>query len=160
MTIRYSLTRFEVVRTYLFAMPRSPRILFVALIVCAWPGLVHTAIKLSLSRALDAKDILYTLLWAVCIFFLLLAWVFFRAKTSERTLTISGEGICTEIGRIKANYPWARVKEIQDTGSYVVVVSRIGNAFFIPMRAFADSKGRLEFLDALHRYSNAQHGTI
>jgi hypothetical protein len=99
MTVRYSLTRLEVVRTYLFAISSSPRISLVVLIICGWPGLVHLATKLSIAHSLVASDVFIVLLWAVCMFFLLLGWVFFRAKTNERILTISDRGIYTEIGK-------------------------------------------------------------
>ena len=152
MTVRYSLTRFEVVRTYLFAMPRSPRIALVVLIICGWPGLVHVTTKPSLAHSLDAKDALYVLVSAVCIFPLLLTWVFIRAKTSERILTLSDQGIYTEIGKIKANYPWSKVKDVKDLQKYILLVNRSGNAFFIPNRAFENAEQRSILLSEISRW--------
>ena len=85
-------------------------------------------------------------------FFLLLAWVFFRAKTSERILTISDQGIYTEIGQIRANYPCPKVKEVKDVQKYVLLVNRSGNAFFIPNRAFEDPEQRSQFLHESSRW--------
>ena len=146
MTINYSLTRFEIVRTYLHVIPLSPRILTVVLIVSAWPGFVWLSSKGAFSHGPTISDVLAALVWMVGAFLLLLLWVFLRAKTKERTLRISEQGVYTEIGRIKADYPWTKVKEIKDVGPYILVVNRSGNAFFIPNRAFTDSNQRAELL--------------
>jgi hypothetical protein len=159
MTVSYSLTRLEVVRTYLFAMPRSPRIALVVLIICAWPGLVHVVTKRSLAPHLGSRDFLFVLFSAACIFFLLLVLVFFRAKTSQRILTISDQGIYTEIGKMKADYPWSKVKEVRDVKRYILLVNRSGNAFFIPDRAFTDSAQKTAFLAEIDKHREAKHGT-
>jgi hypothetical protein len=85
-------------------------------------------------------------------FLLLLIWVFLRAKTKVRTLSISEQGIQTEIGRIKADYPWTKVKQIKDVGQYLLVVNRAGNAFFIPNRAFTTAQARTEFLELANEW--------
>jgi hypothetical protein len=152
MTINYSLTRFEIVRTYLFVIPRSPRILTVVLIISAWPGFIRLSTKWALSHSLSFGDLLAAIVWMVVVFLLLLIWVFLRAKTTVRTLSISEQGVSTEIGRIKADYAWTKVKEIKDVGPYILVVNRSGNAFFIPNRAFTDSNQRAEFLLKLNQW--------
>jgi hypothetical protein len=85
-------------------------------------------------------------------FFLLLLWVFLRAKTKVRTLSISDQGIYTEIGRIKADYRWNKVKQVKDVGEYILVVNRTGNAFFIPNRAFTAMEQRAEFLEKIKQW--------
>ena len=155
MLIRYSLTRLEVVRTYLFVIPRSPRIALLALIICAWPGLVHIATSAIFSHSLGAGDILYALLSGICIFLLLLAWVFLRAKTGERRMSLSDQGIQTEIGTRKATCAWGKVKQVRDLGSYILIVTRTGNAFFIPERAFPNSSEKAAFVTALMQYRKA-----
>jgi len=152
MTVHYSLTRFEILRTYFFILPRSPRVLTVVLIISAWPAFTYLSSKGAFSRTLTLTDFLFAFLWMIGGFFLLLFWVFIRAKTKERMLSISDKGIYTEIGRIKADYPWRKVKEIKDVGRYVVIVNRSGNAFFIPSRAFADEEQRIEFLAKLNEW--------
>ena len=152
MTISYSLTRFEILRTYLFVLPRSPRILTVVLIVSAWPGFVWLSSKGAFSRTLTIGDFLAALVWMVGTFFLLLLWIYLRAKTKVRTLTVSEAGIYTEIGRIKGDYPWTKVKEIEDVGEYILVVNRNGNAFFIPDRAFVDKERRIAFLEEVNHW--------
>ena len=152
MTISYSLTRFEIVRTYLYVIPRSPRILTVVLIISVWPGFVRLSSKEAFSHTLGIGDAFAAFVWMVGTFFLLLLWVFLRAKTKVRTLSISEQGVYTEIGRIKAEYPWTKVKEIKDVGSYILVVNRSGNAFFIPNRAFTDTNQRAEFLQKVNQW--------
>jgi YcxB-like protein len=152
MTISYSLTRLEILRTYLFVLPRSPRILTVVLIVSVWPGFVWLSSKGAFSHGLSIEDVVTALVWMVGAFSLLLFWIFLRAKTKVRTLSISERGIYTEIGRIKADCPWSKVKEIKDVGEYVIVVNRTGNAFFIPNRAFTDTEPRAEFIDKINQW--------
>ena len=155
MTIRYSLTRLEVVRTYLFVIPRSPRIAILVFMICAWLGSVHIATTLIYSHSLDAGDILYAVLSAVVVFCLLLAWVFLRAKTGERTMSVSDQGIDTEIGRRKAICSWGKVKQVRDLGHYILIVTHSGNAFFVPERAFPDGNGKTAFLNALLQHQRA-----
>jgi hypothetical protein len=62
--------------------------------------------------------------------------LFIRGKTSNRSLTESAERISTEIGSLKAQIPWRKVKVILKTNRYVLVSRANGNAFFIPSRAF------------------------
>lgn len=157
MTISYSLTRFEIVRTYLYVIPRSPRIITVVLIISAWPGFVRLSTKWTLSHHLNAGDFLAALVWVVVAFFLLLIWVFLRAKTKVRTLTISEQGIYTEIGRIKADYPWSKIKGIKDVGDYILIVNRSGNAFFIPNRAFDGIEQRSRFLTQMNYWHTQVH---
>jgi preprotein translocase subunit SecY len=108
------------------------------------------------SRGLSFNDLVSALLWFVGTFCFMIVWVFLRAKTKKRTLTISENGIYTEIGGMKANYPWQRLKEIKDLGQYLLVVTSIGNAFFIPLRAFADADQRTLFVEEIDHYRAAQ----
>ena len=156
MTINYSLTRFEIVRTFVAVLPQSPRIFTVVFIASAWPGIVLLFSKHEFSSGLSVWDFLAALIFTAVTFFLLLLWVFLRAKTKERTLTISEQGIHSEIGRIKADYPWTKVKQIKDVGQYLLFVSRTGNAFFIPNRAFTSPHARTEFLELANEWRHAR----
>jgi hypothetical protein len=155
MTINYSLTRFEIVRTFVAVLPQSPRIFTIVFISSAWPGFVMLLSKHEFSNGLTVWDFLGALIFGSVAFLLLLTWVFLRAKTRERTLTISEHGVHTEIGRIKADYPWSKVKQIKDVGQYLLVVNRTGNAFFIPDRAFPSAKARTEFLELANEWRRA-----
>ena len=156
MTINYSLTRFEIVRTFVAVLPKSPGIFTAVSIASAWPGLVLLFSKYEFSNGLSVWDFLAALIFTAVTFLLLLIWVFLRAKTKERTLSISEQGIHTEIGRIKADYPWTKVKQIKDVGQYLLIVNRAGNAFFIPNRAFTSAKARTEFLELANEWRRAR----
>jgi hypothetical protein len=78
--------------------------------------------------------------------------LFLRAKTDERTLTVSPEGISTEIGSLKGQIPWRKVDAVTDTGPHVLVVGTTGNAFFIPNRAFREPGQKAEFLALIERW--------
>jgi hypothetical protein len=152
MTIHYSLTRIEIARTFVAVLPQSPRILTIVFVASAWPGFVFLFSKHEFSSGLSVWDFLAALIFAALAFLLLLIWVFLHAKTKERTLSISEQGIQTEIGRIKADYPWTKVKQIKDVGQYLLVVNRAGNAFFIPNRAFTTAQARTEFLELANEW--------
>ena len=156
MTINYSLTRFEIVRTFVAVLPRSPIIFTVVFIASAWPGFVLLFSKHEFSNGLVIWDFFAALIYAAVTFLLLLIWVFLRAKTKERTLTISEQGVHTEIGKIKADYPWTKVKQIKDVQQYLLVVNRAGNAFFIPNRAFTSAQARTEFLELANEWRRAR----
>jgi hypothetical protein len=156
MTIHYSLTRFEIVRTFVAVLPQSPGIFIVVFIASAWPGFVFLFSKHKFSNGLSVWDFLAAFVYTSVTFLLLLIWVFLRAKTKERTLTISEHGVHSEIGRIKADYPWTKVKQIKDVGQYLLVVNRIGNAFFIPNRAFTSAQARTEFLELANEWRRAR----
>jgi len=156
MTINYSLTRFEIVRTFVAVLPRSPIIFTVVFIASAWPGFVLLYSKHEFSNGLVIWDFFAALIYAAVTFLLLLIWVFLRAKTKERTLTISEQGVHAEIGKIKADYPWTKVRQIKDVQQYLLVVNRTGNAFFIPNRAFTSAKARTEFLELANEWRRAR----
>jgi hypothetical protein len=90
--------------------------------------------------------------WTTVAFCFFLFWIFLRAKPKQRILTVSEQGIHTEIGSIKENYPWGKLKEVKDVGPYLLMVTWIGNAYLIPSRAFSDSAQRQEFIAEVARY--------
>jgi hypothetical protein len=79
-------------------------------------------------------------------FIFMLLWLFIRAKRALRTLTIAPSGISTQIGRLKGDVPWDKVKAVTDAGSYVVITRANGNSFLIPKRAFAGPDQEAQFL--------------
>ena len=88
-------------------------------------------------------------------FCFLIAMVFVRGKTEERTLSVSEHGITTQIGSMDAQLPWTKVKEVKDSGTYILIVGRTGNSFFVPARAFRGTEQRNEFLSEIRRWHHA-----
>jgi hypothetical protein len=72
--------------------------------------------------------------------------IFIRGKTEERSLSVSEEGISTEIGTIKGQVRWNKVKVIKDAGQYVLIERTNGNAFSIPNRAFSGPEQKHQFI--------------
>jgi hypothetical protein len=86
-------------------------------------------------------------------FFLFMpAFVFATAKTSLRTLSISSDGIHTEIGGMSGERSWPQIKEVADQKSFILIVGRSGNSFFIPNRAFSDLEEKTEFITRIKRW--------
>ena len=156
MTVTYSLTRAEILRTFLYTLPRSPRILILVSGTACLMAYVSLSGNQAFSRGLSLNDLISALLWFVGTFCFMAVWIFLRAKAKERTLTISENGIYTEIGGMKGSYPWQRLKEIKDIGQYLLVVTNVGNAFFIPRRAFTDANQRALFIEEIDHYRAAR----
>jgi hypothetical protein len=108
-------------------------------------GIVVLATTGAFSRPLVLHDA-YTLLIAGASFMVFLPMLLFiRAKTAKRSLTISPEGISTEIGSIKGNIPWKKVKIISLNHDSILIARTGGNAFFIPARAFSSPGHQTSF---------------
>jgi hypothetical protein len=152
MTIRYALTRAEVVRAFFVGIGISPRIRTVVLIFALLPALLSLEATFSLSRTVRATDVVFALMWTVIVCCGVFALVYFRAKTAERTLSISEWGISTEIGALKGERPWNKIKQVETTASYILIVGASGNSFFIPSRAFSGSDQRNQFLSEVARW--------
>jgi hypothetical protein len=156
MTIKYALKRAEVARFFLQSLSESPRILVIVALFSIWPGFVYLSSKGAFMRALTPKDGLVALAWTCGIFCFIVLWIFLRAKTGERTLTISEHGIVTEIGKLNGDIPWAKVRTVKDAGAYILVSRSNGNAFFIPNRSFTDLEHKREFLAEIGRYQKSK----
>jgi hypothetical protein len=88
-------------------------------------------------------------------FSLVIGMVFICGKTAERTLSVSEEGVSTQIESIDARLPWSKVKEVKDSGTYILIVGRSGNSFFVPLQAFHGAEERREFLSEIRRWHRA-----
>ncbi len=86
-------------------------------------------------------------------------WLFVRGRTGKRTLTVSADGIYTEIGRIRAQIPWRQVKLVTESEQYILIARLGGNSFFIPVRAFSGRDSRDQFLAEIDRWRKTPTGT-
>ncbi len=154
MTIEYALTRIEIVQGFLRSLASSPRYLLTVLLyalVMSGVVLVSTG---AFSRSLTLKDAISAALAAGGFMIFLPVMLFIRGKTSRRSLTVSSEGMSTEIGLLKGQIPWRKVKVIVGTDRYVLVSRANGNAFFIPSRAFSGPEHQAEFVTKIRGWAN------
>jgi hypothetical protein len=98
------------------------------------------------SRPLTIQDGATAAIIVFAFFVFMPAFLFLRGKTSLRTLTISPQGIDTEIGKMKAQRPWSQIKIVSEARDYVLIGGASGNAFFIPNRAFSMPEQKSEFV--------------
>ncbi len=155
MTIEYALTRVEIVRGFFRSLGSSPRYLVTVLcyaLVMSGIVLVGTG---AFSRSLTLRDAVTAVLTAGGFMLFLPVMLFIRGKTSNRSLTVSAEGISTEIGSLKAQIPWRKVKVILETDRYVLVSRASGNAFFIPSRAFSGPEQKAAFVTKIKHWARA-----
>ena len=146
MTIEYALTRTEIVKGYFRSLLSSPRYLTTILLYALGFSAAVMIASGALSRNLALFDAIAALMAAVAFILILPVILFIRAKTSMRSLTVSSEGISTEIGSLKAHRPWCKIKIIQETSHYVLIAAANGNAFYIPVRAFSAPEQKAEFV--------------
>jgi len=155
-TITYALTRAEIVRSYFQSLASSRKFLLRILVYCAALGLLHLIFSGSLSRPFQAHDLFVTLAWMLGVFAFIPTWLFLRGKTSERTLSVSSDGISTQIGSMKGQVPWGKVSLVADTSNHVLIVGTIGNAFFIPARAFQGPEHQAKFIEQIDSLRSSQ----
>ena len=153
-TIKYSLTRMEIVGYFLRSLPKSPRMLFIVVGSSAVVGFCSLAIGASYRR-LTSGDVLNACGLALAAFCFFIFLVFIQAKTRERTLTVSEEGIATWIGSMRATIPRIKIAEVKGVGRHVLIVRSTGNSFFIPMRAFEGRDQYTQFLEVTGRWLRA-----
>jgi sugar phosphate permease len=156
MTIEYALTRIEILQGFLRSLARSPRYLLTIIFYALVMSGVVLATRGAFSRSLTRNDVVAAILAAVGFMIFLPVMLFISGKTSKRTLTISSEGISTEIGSIKGQIPWHKVKVIVETDRYFLVSRANGNAFFIPSRAFSGPEHQAEFVTKIQGWIGNQ----
>jgi len=151
-TLRYTLTRIEIVRSYFQSLAASPKFLAMILIYSAAMGVFLLVVRGAFSRPLRLNDVIFALAWMLGVFSFMPLWLFIRGKTSERTLSISANGISTEIGSLKGQVPWGKVKIVTDARQHVLIVGTTGNAFIIPSRAFQGPDQRAQFIEQIQHW--------
>ena len=98
MTIKYALTRTEIVRSYCQSLASSRKFLAMIVIYSVTLGLLPLLLSGSFSRSVETHDLIVAFAWMLGGFTFMPVWLFLRGKTSERTLTVSQGGILTRIG--------------------------------------------------------------
>ena len=149
LTIQYALTRSEILRSFLRSTLESPKYLATILAYAVGIALFELVLELSSSHSLTARDGIRAAGWGIGSLIVMLLWIFVRGKTAMRTLTVSRDGISTEIGRVKAQIPWSKVRTVTDTSEFVLIARTNGNAFFVPHRAFSDAGQKALFLKSV-----------
>jgi len=155
LTVEYALTRGEIFRSFLHSVAESPRYRATILLYSGAIGLLTLLLRAVISRSLTLTDAISAVAWAAGLPVFIALWVFIRGKTDLRTLTVSPIGISTEIGRLKAQIPWDKVKLVSHTSKFVLIAGTNGNAFFVPDRAFSSLEQRDQFLAEIRSWMQA-----
>jgi hypothetical protein len=146
LTIEYALTRREIFLSFWRSLAQSPPFRRIFLFYAAAAAVTALVTRAAILRSFTTVDVLTAVAWGLGCIVLLSVWVTIRGKTSKRTLTVSSEGISTEIGRLKSQTPWAKIKSVDDISKSILIALTNGNAFFTPNRAFLSPDHRNEFL--------------
>ena len=106
-----------------------------------------------MSGAPHVTDVLIAIaLSAACVLALIPGFVCLLAKTQERALRTSPEGIETSIGTQSARIPWTEITSVAAHAGFLVLTRQNGNSFVIPDRAFASAEERRAFQREVERY--------
>jgi YcxB-like protein len=149
LTIEYSLTRPEILRSFVRSAVESPKSLATILAYAVGIATLGLLLYVTSSHSIAMTDVVRASAWGVGFLCFIPLWVFVRSKTARRILTISRDGISTEIGRLKAQIPWDKVRTVTDTSHFVLIARTNGNAFFVPHRAFSTPDQRGTFLKSI-----------
>jgi hypothetical protein len=144
----------EIVRSFFRNLSSSPKFLAIILIYSFVIGGFSFSLRGGFSRSLTLRDIILALAWTVGAFIFMPLWLFIRGKTAERTLTVSPEGISTEIGSLTGQVSWNQVKLVTGTSRHIPIVGASGNAFFIPSRAFQEPDQQAQFIKQIDLWRN------
>jgi hypothetical protein len=147
MTIEYALTRTEVVTGFFRSLWSSPRYL-AFLVICVLALFIFgPQAGEGFSHPFTLRAAISAVLGTLCTFLLLVPLILFiRAKTATRSLTISPEGISTEIGSLNGQVAWRKIEVVKEKEGFVLIASASGNAFYVPNRAFATPEQKREFV--------------
>jgi len=154
-SVEYALTRREIFQSFVRSVSASPKYRGTILLYAALVGVMALALRATASRSFALKDAIIAAASAAGFLVFISIWVTIRGKTARRKLTISRDGISTEIGTMKGRVPWGKVRVVTDTTKFVLIALTNGNAFFIPNRAFLDLKHRNQFLARIEDWMNA-----
>lgn len=147
MTIEYTLSGADLVRGFWNSLRCSWRYRAGILLYAAAMGLLFWRARSGWAQPPTVKDVMAASLGIVFFLAFMSLWLFVRAKTARRTLSISPEGISTPIGKLQGQIPWSSVKLIEDNKDFVLISRINGNAFYIPGNAFTGSEHRSSFIN-------------
>jgi hypothetical protein len=145
--LRYALSRGEVASAYFYGWKYSPVFRAHLLCLAAITGIASVVIRYLGPRPLTRTDFASGAGLAAGLLLFLPVWFALRAKTGERTLELTTEGIATRIGARSATFPWSTIAAVSDARAFVIISRANRNAFFIPGRAFADDGARRDFIE-------------
>jgi hypothetical protein len=156
MTIKYTATPADVGALYSYCWRNSAyfrrRLIFNSVLV----GLAIIAIPFFVDGKVGKSDIVIALSVTVAFPFVVPLIAKLRTKKSQRTLSISANGIHTQIGTKTGDIPWARVAELFVTEEHIFLLGRNLNGFCIPRTAFSNAPDREDFIGLCRPYLSAR----
>ncbi len=155
MTIEYSLARKEIARNFARSMAPSPIFMRKILLYAVGFGLIQLLITGALHQHTILHNVLSLFIYGTCFLLFFPFIIALLGKTSRRSLTISSEGISTQIGTMSEQMPWKTIQLVTEQIDYVLIAKWNGNAFFIPARAFQDSEQKNQFFSTAKDWANA-----
>lgn len=154
MLIEYRINRFDLVRGFFFNLRHSPRTQQFVFGASAIGGLYTLFIRHRINGHLTPSDFIIALVVALVIILSIPVFSFVTAKTQKRKLSITTEGIDTQIGSQSGRIAWKSVDSIIVTHDRIFITGKTANAFIIPSRAFISDAQRDKFIELAIEYHN------
>ena len=147
MLIEYRIKRFDLVMAFFFNLRHSRRTQQFVFGASAVGALYTLFSRYRIHGHLTLSDFIIALVVAIVIILSIPAVSFVTAKTHKRKLSITTEGIETQIGSQSGRIAWKNVNSIIVTRDRIFITGNNANAFIIPSRAFISDVQRDKFIE-------------
>ncbi len=163
-TVRFSLSRWDIVLCRLWVMAHNGKLMAVMLLMCAGVPI------LNYQRPENVRyPLLYCVLYFVITFALMAClmvvvqvlfhtfWVFVnknRGVIGEHTLEIRDDGLLERTAVNESLNRWAGFHKIQASRRYLFIFATDNLVHYVPFRSFGSSQAAREFRDELQRRAN------
>ena len=153
MTIRYALRRADIWNVYWFIWRTGWRLKLSQVFIAGCTIFVALSV-LARNRPISGHDVVIALLWAGVVLLFLPVYPLLMFKPQTRTLTITPQGIDTQIANMSRELPWRKISRIQRDGDRLYIIGRTGNSFVVPDHAFSSPEDRETFEMRIRQWWN------
>ena len=153
--VRYTLSKRDIARGYVYGWRYSPAFRMQMLVVAAGLFAFSMLSTWLRRRSLDGDDLAIGAIWAGGVVLLMPAVLALVANADERVLQLTPDGITTTIGGRSGTLPWSKIAFVHDAGSFVLIGGNTIKTFVVPGRAFADARARERFVEDARAWASA-----
>ena len=164
LSIKYTLTRCDILRWQFYQLVRNRIIIVFPSIISAaltWqalttPELSPRSVIFKVFYSFIIVALVYTFVFAITIGLTICSVMFkkFRGFLGEHELEIRDEGLLERTDVNESLNRWAGFHKIVTTGQYLYIYVTDNNVHIVPKRCFASERDLKEFRDAMQKHTN------
>lgn len=151
MTVTYALRRRDVWNAYWFTWRTGWTLKLSQLFIVGCIFFVVVS-RRAVGRPPNRADVVVAAIWAIPVLLFLPIYPLLRFKSQMRTLTISPQGIHTQIGNLSREISWRAIGRMRREGDRLYIVGKTGNSFAVPDHAFSSTLDRDAFETAAREW--------